>query len=141
MHRFTHAFAVPGAPSIIDIVHPDTGLSTWGGRTLEEVQAQYPGAELVDFEEWINATAAAQDAEPLTWLPSTRDRYWAALGVLPPAAMIGSWFLVGEPMDHHARGAPRFSSYRSVGPGRYEQASRPITEEEFQKAYDERGES
>lgn len=35
---------VPGRLGIVDALHPDDGLSLWGGKSLEELRAKYPGA-------------------------------------------------------------------------------------------------
>jgi len=68
-----------------------------------------------------------QNTDPITWTETTEDRYNDMLEVLPPAAMIGSAFLVGEPSDHcAATGQPRFEAFRQRG-AVYLVASRPMT--------------
>lgn len=126
----THCFAVLGASSMIDLVHPITGRTVCYGRTLEEVQATEPGAVLMSVDDWISSKAAQQDS-PITWKPTTADTYEDMLNVLPPAAWSFGVFLVGEPYDHHAAtGQPRFSCYMKCGE-HYSVASRPITRKEF----------
>jgi hypothetical protein len=54
-----------------------------------------------------------------TWKESTEKRYWEMLEVLPPAAMTGLGFLVGEPFDHGTctvKGftLPRYSAFAEI---------------------------
>lgn len=130
----THAFAVPGRPWLADLVHPRTGKSLHRGLTLEEMRAEYPGAELVEVEAWQKRRAAEQDA-PVEWIPTTEQQWWKMLEVLPPIALSGGCFLVGEPVDHHAlSGLPRYDGYVRVGSDPYHlyfRSSRPMTVEEF----------
>ena len=68
---------------------------------------------------------------PIEWHETTREKYWEMLEVLPPAAMGGGGFLVGEPWDHHAiTGQPRFAGYAEKQ-GKYWEADRPMTRKEF----------
>jgi hypothetical protein len=97
----THAFAVPGADSMIDLVVPETGLSEVYGHTLEQIRERYPGADVVPIGPWLAAKAARQHS-PITWAECTKARYWEMLEVLPPAVQRSGGFLVGEPMDHDA---------------------------------------
>jgi hypothetical protein len=65
------------------------------------------------------------------WAATTKEIYWDMLEVLPPAAMMGGGFLVGEPVDHHATsGQPRFEAFIKQGE-KYSVSSRPITRKEF----------
>lgn len=55
------------------------------------------------------------------------------LGVLPPAYMSQGYFLVGEPLDHHATtGQPRFEAYGKIG-NRFIISSRAITIKELKE--------
>lgn len=68
---------------------------------------------------------------PVTWTECTEEVYSDMLDVLPPAAMKGGSFLVGEPWDHHAMtGQPRFAAYIKRQ-GKFFTASRPMTRAEF----------
>jgi len=126
----TQAFAVPGEDSLIDVVHPVTGLSEVEGETLEQVQARYPGAEVIEIAGWLAAKAERQHT-PITWTECPEDYYMTMLGVLPPADMWSGGFLVGEPTDHDAGdGRPRFAAFRQWG-SRYYEANRPLTIPEF----------
>lgn len=126
------AFAEPGKNNMIDLINPVTGKSAIYGETLKQIRERYPTAEIVSVEEWMKAKAARQDT-PVTWTEITEEEYFEMLEVLPPACMLGSYFLVGEPMDHHAlTGRPRYEAFGQVGEnGRYVKASRPMTVREL----------
>jgi hypothetical protein len=112
---WTKCFAVPGSDTIIDMARPQSGLSAIYGRTLEEVRGEYPGAELVDYDEFKNGIAARQNAEMATgtWDEVPEKTWDDMLNVLPPAAQQNGAFMVGEPTDHHAgTGRPRFTCFK-----------------------------
>lgn len=120
--------------SIIDTINPATGLSSVYGETHEQIRLRYPKAEIVNFDEWLAAKAARQDAEEAVWQETTEEAYWYALECVPPAAMAGGAFLMGEPQDHHAAsGLPRFSCYRETRDGKFVVLSKPITYPAFQQ--------
>lgn len=126
----TEAFAVPGESHLIDCRHPERGTSWIEGETLEEIRQRYPGAEVVNIEDWCKAKGARQDT-PIEWADITEEQYNEALECLPPAAMSAGGFLVGEPSDHHAgTGAPRFAAYFRQGQ-QFVASSRPLTRKEF----------
>lgn len=130
----THAFAVPGSGSIIDVINPETGRSAIYAQTLEEIQQRNPGAQRISLDDWQREKAASQDT-PISWKRTTVEQYDEMLNCLPPAFWRFGLFLVGEPWDHHAlTGEPRFTAYRKVGSSddlaRYFVASRPITRRE-----------
>lgn len=128
-------FAVPGQDSIIDCINPNTSRSWINGQTLEQIRLRYPGAEIVNIEEFCKAQGARQNT-PIEWTETTRERYWEMLNVLPPAAHTNGGFLVGEACDHHAgNGCPRFSAFVERE-GKFLTASRPITFKEFKAAFD-----
>lgn len=130
----TTAFAVPGSSSIIDCIHPVTGRSWINGESLEQIRLRYPGAEIVNIADFCAAKAQRQDS-PIQWSEVTADDYEEMLCVLPPAAMMGGGFLVGEPCDHHATsGQPRYRAYIKRA-GQYLVASRPMTVKEFKSVY------
>lgn len=137
MKDYTEAYAKPGEHSIIDVIDPETGLTSVYHETFEQIRARYPEAERVAIADWQAQRAAAQDT-PIVWTRITRRKYWDMLEVLPPALWIGGAFLVGEPTDHHATtGRPRFAAYRQIGAdddsGIYLAASRPMTCEELRQ--------
>jgi hypothetical protein len=51
----------------------------------------------------------------MAWKEITEDRYDEMLEVLPPVAMSGVGFMMGEPMDHDDTGAALFLPFRRVG--------------------------
>ena len=125
-------YAVPGADSIIDVVHPVTGRTVCFGRTLEEVQAEAPGAVRMLVDDFAAAKAARQRS-PITWDKVPETQFDEMLNVLPPALMLKGGFLVGEPWDHDAvSGAARYQAFRVRG-GAYYVASRPMTKAEFRQ--------
>ena len=131
---WTKCFAVPGADSIIDLVHPVTGRSQIYGKDLTQIQAEHPGAVVMDFEAHCKEHAARQDAGG-EWRETTEAKFHDMLNVLPPAAAVPGYshFMVGEPYDHHAvTGQPRFSAFRQSG-GNYFEFSRPMTFREFKQ--------
>ena len=123
-------YASKAGGTIIDVLHPITGLTVCYGKTLAETREEYPDAEkmTVDaFCEW----KAEQQHTPIEWNPSTQERYDEMLGCLPPAAWVSGGFLVGEPWDHDAgNGQPRYDGFRQVGEKFY-CGSRPMTIAEF----------
>ena len=130
----TEGFATP--ETLIDTIHPVTGLSWCFGETLDQINRRYPGAVKVSIADWCKAKGERMTT-PIIWEDTTREKYWEMLEVLPPAAMCGNAFLVGEPMDHRAdTGEPRFTAFRQIGfentgNATYLVASRPITHREF----------
>ena len=79
---------------------------------------------------------------PTTWKPTTRERYWEMLEILPPAEQTGAGFLVGEPWTHRQctitwhRDQPAFAAFverRSTFgfESDYFEATRPLTVAEF----------
>lgn len=118
------------AGTVIDLIHPVTGLTFHYGKTLADCQAEYPDAEIMLVSEFC-AWKAEKQRTPITWGPVPEAQYIYMLEVLPPAAWVGDAFLVGEPYDHDAgNGQPRYEAYRKRG-SEYETASRPMTVAEF----------
>jgi hypothetical protein len=129
------AFAVPGSDSIVDVIHPATGKSWIAGETLEQIRLRYPGAEVVNFDEWCKAKGDRQNS-PVAWTEVSEKQYWDWLECLPPVAMKASGFMVGEPSDHHAAsGQPRYQACVRVGDKHYA-SNRPMTVKEFTAAYE-----
>lgn len=128
---FPDCVAVPGKRSICDIINPDTGKGHYSGKTVEELQKEYPGAVKINTDEHMRQLAAAEAEAPRTWTETTEETYTNMLEVLPPAAWHRGGFLVGEAMDHSAKtGRPRFECYKQQG-GKYFVLSCPITHAEF----------
>lgn len=132
MKTQTQCFAVPGGDSIIDTINPETGRSSCFGKTLDEIQFEHPGAEVVALGDFCNAKGIRQNAEPRDWREVTEDRYDEMLNVLPPAAYIRGAFLVGEAYDHHAgTGRPRFQCFKTEGGKHYELSGTYLTHAQF----------
>ena len=122
-------YAVPGEDSIIDVIHPLTGLTVYCKDTQEQIQLRNPGAIRMTIEEFCQQKATRQHS-PVTWEPITEEKYYEMFEVLPPIIR-GNGFLVSEPWDHDAEtGAPRYGAYRKRGET-YETANRPMTVQEF----------
>jgi len=126
-------FASKARQTIIDVLHPKTGLTVCFGKTLEQVRDEYPDAEKMTVDKFC-AWKAERQLTPIEWKPTTEDRFNEMLEVLPPALWLhgaGGGFLVGEAMDHDAgSGKPRFEGFRQSG-GHCYQGSRPMTRDEF----------
>lgn len=122
-------FAVPGE-TMIDVIDSATGRTVIYGKTLADCQRDYPGAERMSIDAYCQSKAQAQDT-PITWAPTTEDRYSELLECLPPAAYRPGGFLVGEPWDHHAiTGAPRYQACIHKGTS-YFISNRAMTKAEF----------
>ena len=139
----TDCYAVPGSESIIDTINPETGLTTYFAKTLEQVRSEkgYAQAERMTIEACCQQKATRQHS-PITWSEVTEEQYDEMFEVLPPIIR-GNGFLVSEPWDHDAsNGQPRYAAYRFLKgsskadgtPGRYETASRPMTVEELRQS-------
>ncbi len=134
-------FAATDGQTLIDTAFRDAD-GTWRSHcfreTQEQIQARYPGAELVNVADWYAGKGARQDAAMKggTWDAMTQERYWEMLECVPPAAMRGGAFLVGEAMDHHAgTGRARFTLCRerdtADGGKAWETFSEPVTHAVF----------
>jgi hypothetical protein len=118
--------------TMIDVLHPNTGLTFFYGKTVEECRNKYPEAEEMGVEEFCQWKASQQRTQ-ITWEETTEARFYEMLNVLPPALWESGGFLVGEPYDHdYGNGQPRYSAYRLKN-GRYETGSRPMTKAEYRK--------
>jgi len=130
-------YASKARATIIDVLHPVTGLTVCFDRDLADVQREYPDAEEMSVDEFC-AWKAQQQRAPITWEPTTAERFDEMLNVLPPAVMVRGGFLVGEAFDHDAgSGRPRYQGFRvrrdADGNETYTQGSRPMTVAEFRK--------
>lgn len=71
---------------------------------------------------------AAMDADPKRWQPTTESMFYDMLGAVPPAAMGGGAFLVGEASHHNAQGEAVYACFRQISD---EYAARYMTRREF----------
>jgi hypothetical protein len=118
--------------TVIDVIHPVTGLTVSYAKTLEDCRKEYPDAEEMSLADWCQ-WKAAQQRTPITWQETTAEQFGSMLGCLPPADYCVGGFLVGEPYDHDAgNGHPRYRAYRKRGLV-YETGSRPMTIAEFRE--------
>lgn len=127
-----YCIAVPGGENMVDVLHPETGLTVCYGKTLEDVRKEpgYEKAEIMLVDDFCAAKAKRQDS-PITWTETTEERYFEMLEVLPPAFWKAGAFLVGEPWDHHTlTGKPRFAAFWQKGKKFFE-ANRPLTVNEL----------
>jgi hypothetical protein len=67
------------------------------------------------------------------WIETTEKRYDEMLGVLPPAAMAGDAFQVGEASDHR-NGRPTFATF-CYRDGKYWESVPPLTFREFKAEF------
>ena len=130
------AYNAPGSGWIVvDLIDPATGKTGIYESTLDEIRQRHPDAEEMDLDEVLSRRAAQQDT-PITWEPTTRERFDEMMNVLPPVAPWGDLskgFLVGEAYDHHATtGRARYQAFRKIGPD-YFQSSRPLTVAEWRE--------
>jgi hypothetical protein len=102
---WSKCFHVPGSDSIIDMVHPITGLSHIQKENLEQIRQRYPGAELREYEDVIWEKAHRQDGEPREWLVSLlRDACRMKLGCNSTSYQEGdydSWRSIWDAADSY----------------------------------------
>ena len=83
------------------------------------------GPPLVWGELW-----AAMDAHPTRWHATTEQMFHDMLGAVPPTAMGGGAFLVGEEVRDNENGEPVFACFRGSHGGH---AARYMTRREFRE--------
>ncbi len=66
---------------VIDLINPDTGRTYYGGKTADEVRAEYPDAELLTLNE-AGKRHEAPFREPVSEI--TEEKFWYWLEVLFP---------------------------------------------------------
>lgn len=80
--------------------------------------------------EWT-ALWAAMDAQPTRWHTTTAHMFDEMLGAVPPAAMGGGAFLVGEASNHNAQGGEFYACFRHHANDTY--SARYMTKREFRE--------
>jgi hypothetical protein len=124
-------YASKSRRNIIDTIRED-GLTTYYGKTEEQVKAEYPDAYRTSVEEFC-AWKGQQQRTPITWSETSEEIFDRMLNVLPPAMWLTNGFLVGEPFDHEAdTGRPRYDGFKRIG-NKFYASSRPLTKAEFKK--------
>ena len=90
-------FYQPGSMTIVDTARAD-GLSSVYSHTLEQVRAEYPGAEYMPFQDACQATDKARADHYQLGVPEeiTEEQYVYALEVLPPCRWSHGSFYVSE---------------------------------------------
>jgi len=76
-------FEDSGRPAVYDQINPDTGAGHYGGKTLEEVKAIYPTAQLMGSEEYDRHHDIYWTTDPVE---IDEEAYTDALECLPPVA-------------------------------------------------------
>lgn len=128
--EFQECYTLPDFDCMSDTIHPITGLTTYGGKSEADIRKEHPTILRMSTDEFCQKKAEKQNS-PIEWKPTDKDRYYEALGCLPPAFLDGGRFLVGEPMDHCAKsGRPRYDGY-CESQGAYFHTSRPVTVRDF----------
>lgn len=130
----THVFVSADRDTAIDAINPETGRSWYAGETLEQIQARYPGASIMSWDEY-EAAKWAKENTPVKWVRISQARYDDLFECLPPRAVARSAFMVGEPTDHYGNGgSARFQACKEQR-GRYYASSRPLTVAEFRELF------
>jgi hypothetical protein len=76
-------FSKDNRPNVYDQINPDTGAGHYGGKTLEQVQAIYPTAQLMGGEEYDRHHDTYYTTDPVE---IDEEAYTDALECLPPVA-------------------------------------------------------
>jgi hypothetical protein len=82
---FTDCWYVPGETHIVDLIHPDDGLTLHYREDETQVRARYPNAQRLSCEDaWkaADAVGTARYRQDITEV--TAERFNDALNVLPP---------------------------------------------------------
>ena len=80
--------------------------------------------------EW-SALWGAMDAQPTRWHATTAHMFDEMLGAVPPAAMGGGAFLVGEAVNDNAQGEAIYACFRRHADDTY--SARYMTRREFRE--------
>lgn len=75
---------------------------------------------------------AAMKAAPEAWIETTDKMYEHMLGVVPPRAQLGEWFLVGEPYTHNDEGKAVYVGFKTVNERYY---AKHLTVAQFRAEY------
>lgn len=83
---FTACWYVPGETHIVDLIHPDDGLTLHYKEDAAAVQARYQGARRMSCEDAWTCIDMAAHARYCTGITEvSEDQFLDALNVLPPA--------------------------------------------------------
>lgn len=82
---FTECWYVPGETTVLDLIHPDDGLTLYFRESAADILARHPAARRMAFDD---ACKAADEAIAAKYKQDVSEiaeaRYWDALEVLPP---------------------------------------------------------
>lgn len=82
---FTECWYVPGETHIVDLIHPDDGLTLHYSEEADAVRARYPNAERMTCDTaWTAIDAAAHATYQKDVTEIDEARFLDALNVLPP---------------------------------------------------------
>jgi hypothetical protein len=85
LEAFTDCWYVPGETSIIDLIHPDDGLTLHCSESEAQIRERFPQAQRMAFEEaWKLADAAGAARYKRDVSEVTEAQFTEALNVLPP---------------------------------------------------------
>lgn len=85
LEAFTDCWYVPGETTIVDLIHPDDGLTLHCSENEIQVRERYPLAQRMAFEEaWKLADAAGAARYKREVSEITEAQFTDALNVLPP---------------------------------------------------------
>ncbi len=82
---FTECWYVPGETHIVDLIHPDDGLTLHYSDNADAIRSRYPGAVRISFEDaWKLAEAAGNARYKQDVNEIDEAQFMDALSVLPP---------------------------------------------------------
>jgi hypothetical protein len=82
---FTECWYVPGETAIVDLIHPDDGLTLHLFEAMAQIRARHPTAERMSCEAaWAAADAIGTTRYRQDIVEVTAERFDDALNVLPP---------------------------------------------------------
>lgn len=82
---FTECWYVPGETHIVDLIHPDDGLTLHYSENALAVRDRYPGAERMSCDDaWKAIDSAALTRYRHDTTEVSEERFMDALNVLPP---------------------------------------------------------
>lgn len=85
LESFTECWYVPGETSIVDLIHPDDGLTLHAHENAAQIHARYPSVQRLAFEDaWKLADAAGTARYRHDVTEVTEAQFNDALNVLPP---------------------------------------------------------
>jgi len=82
---YTECWYVPGETHIVDVIHPDDGLTLHFAEDAAQICGRYPAAQRMSCDEaWAAADAAGMAQYRKDVSEVTQERFMDALNVLPP---------------------------------------------------------